>query len=356
MKKIALSAAMVTVVAMVSLFAASRPSLAQPYPRTQLNVIGNFSVTTAYTDHEYPFWSKRLPELTGGQVTAQIKGMNEMGLKGPELLRLIGQGVATFGAAPINYFTSDNPINEAVDLAGIAPNIEIAQAVVDAFLPVYDKLYGERANVRILGMGTHSAQVLFCNKPIRGLADLRGLKVRVSGRSQAEFMQALGATGVTLPFPEVVPALQNGVVDCGLTGSHSGYSARWFEVSTHLYTLPLGWSQFLYAVNQSAWNRFDERVRTLLQTEINAMLAEVWRDAATKTQEGFACNTGAPSCPHAVQGKMVLVEPDAADRALLARITREATLPKWAARCSAQCRADFNASIGRIIGMSVPTP
>jgi len=331
------------------------PAGAQDYPRTQLSVIGTFSNLTSYKNHEYPFWHERLPALTAGQVTAQIKGLNEMGIKGPELLRLIGQGVAMVGAAPINYFTADNPMNEAVDLAGIAPDIKTARAVVDAFLPVYDKLYGERSNIQVLGMGTFPAQVLFCGKPVNGLADLKGLKVRVSGRSQAEFMQALGATGVTLPFAEVVPALQNGVVDCGLTGSHSGYSAKWYEVSTHLYALPLGWSQYLYAVNRAAWNRLDARVKTLLQTEIKTMLDGVWRAAAEETQEGFDCNTGASACPHAVKGKMVLVEPGEADRALLARVTREETLPKWAARCSAQCVADFNATIGQVIGIAAPS-
>jgi len=351
MKKFALSLALATTLAAI----ATLPVAAQDYPRTQLSVIGTFSNLTSYKNHEYPFWSERLPALTGGQVTAQIKGMNEMGIKGPELLRLIGSGVAMVGAAPINYFTGDNPMNEAVDLAGIAPDIQTARAVVDAFLPVYDKLYGERSNVQVLGMGTFPAQVLFCNKPVSGLADLKGLKVRVSGRSQAEFMQALGATGVTLPFAEVVPALQNGVVDCGLTGSHSGYSAKWYEVSTHLYTLPLGWSQYLYAVNRAAWNRLDPKVRALLQTEIKTMLDHVWRAAGEETQEGFACNTGSDACPNPVRGKMILVEPDAADRALLAKITRDETLPKWAARCSAQCVADFNATIGQVIGISAPT-
>jgi len=348
MKKIARSLALVSIALLPAMVS---PAAAQDYPRTQLSVIGTFSNLTSYRNHEYPFWHERLPALTGGQVTAQIKGMNEMGIKGPELLRLIGSGVAMVGAAPINYFTGDNPMNEAVDLAGIAPDIQTARAIVDAFLPVYDKLYGERSNVQVLGMGTFPAQVLFCNKPIGGLADLNGLKVRVSGRSQAEFMQALGATGVTLPFAEVVPALQNGVVDCGLTGSHSGYSAKWYEVSTHLYTLPLGW---MYAVNRKAWNGLDARVKALLQTEIKSMLDGVWRAADEETQEGFACNTGSAACPHAVTGKMILVEPDAADRTLLVKITREETLPKWAARCSAQCVADFNATIGQVIGISAP--
>ena len=34
---------------------------------------------------------------------------------------------------------------------------------------------------------------------------------------------------------------------------------------------------------------------------------------------------------------MVLVQPSEADRALLKKVTQEAVLPKWAARCSAQC-------------------
>lgn len=346
MKTFTLTAVLAAAAAAVSL-----PAGAQDYPKTQLNVVGSFSNLTAYINHEQPFWTKKLPELTGGQVTAMVRGLNEMGLKGPELLRLMGQGVITFGAAPLNYFASDNPINEAIDLAGISPDIQTARAVTDAFLPVYAKMYGSGANVRILGIGTYPAQVLFCNKPIKGLADLKGLKVRTAGRSQAEFVQALGGTSVTMAFPEVVPALQNGVVDCGITGSYSGYSAKWFEVSTHLYTLPISWSQVFYAVNQPAWERLDGKLRALLETQVAGMVDAIWQDAAKETRLGFACNTGSPECPNPVKGRMTLVEPTEADRQLLAQVTRDVTLPKWAARCSAQCVADFNATISKVIGM-----
>ena len=48
---------------------------------------------------------------------------------------------------------------------------------------------------------------------------------------------------------------------------------------------------------------------------------------------------------------MVLVEPSEADRQLLKKLTAEVVVPKWAARCSAQCVADFNATIGK--GMNI---
>lgn len=320
---------------------------AQDLPKTHLKIVGGLSNLTAYTDYEQPFWTKTVPELSKGQVTAEIKGFNELGLKGPELLRLMTQGVVPFGTATLSYFASDNPINEAIDLAGLAPDVETARAVTKAFEPVYARVYGDGANVKLLGISTYPAQVLFCNAPVESLADVRGKKVRTSSRTTAEFVEALGGTSVTMAFGEVVPALQNKVVDCAITGSLSGYSAKWYEVSTHLYALPINWNQQIHAVNQGVWNKLDPKVQEFVQASVNQLVDQIWDAAARQTQEGYDCNTGAASCPYDVKGKMKLVEPSDADRELLKKVTQEAVLPKWAARCSAQCVQDFNATIGK---------
>ncbi|OZI44886.1 transporter [Bordetella genomosp. 5] len=324
---------------------------AQDLPKTQLKVVGGLSNLTAYNDYEKPFWTKTIPEQSKGQVTAEIKGFNEMGLKGPELMRLMSQGVIEFGTATLSYFASDNPINEAIDLAGLAPDVKTAREVTDAFEPVYARLYGEGANVKLLGISTYPAQVLFCNATITGLADIKGKKVRTSSRTTAEFVEALGGTSVTMAFGEVVPALQNKVVDCAITGSLSGYSAKWYEVSTHLYALPINWNQQIHAVNQKAWDKLDPKVRTFLQAQVKGLVDQIWEAAARQTQEGYDCNTGAAACTQAVKGKMVLVQPTDADRALLKKVLNDAVLPKWAARCSAQCVKDFNETIGTKIGL-----
>jgi len=327
-------------------------AVAQDLPKTQLKVVGGLSNLTAYKDFEQPFWTKTIPEKSKGQVTAEIKGFNEMGLKGPELLRLMGQGVIDFGTATLSYFASDNPINEAIDLAGLSPDVKSARQVTNVFEPVYAKLYGGNNNVKILGISPYPAQVLFCNAPIKGLADLKGKKVRTSSRTQAEFIEALGGSSVTLAFGEVVPALQNKVVDCAITGSLSGYSAKWYEVSTHLYTLPINWNQQIHAVNQKAWDKLDPKVRAFLQENINGLMNQMWDAAVTQTQQGFDCNAGAAACPFPVKGKMVLVEPSEADRQLLKKLTADVVVPKWAARCSSQCVEDFNATIGKAMNIT----
>ncbi|OZI22386.1 transporter [Bordetella genomosp. 7] len=324
---------------------------AQDLPKTHLKVVGGLSNLTAYNDYEKPFWTKTVPELSNGQVTAEIKGFNEMGLKGPELLRLMSQGVIEFGTATLSYFASDNPINEAIDLAGLAPDVKTARAVTKAFEPVYARVYGDGANVKLLGISTYPAQVLFCNAEINSLADVKGKKVRTSSRTTAELVEALGGASVTMAFGEVVPALQNKVVDCAITGSLSGYSAKWYEVSTHLYALPINWNQQIHAVNQKAWDKLDPKVRSFLQTNIQTLVDDIWDAAARQTQEGYDCNTGADACPYPVKGKMKLVQPTDADRELLKKALNDAVLPKWAARCSAQCVQDFNATIGKELGL-----
>src|SRR5690606_17941318 len=47
---------------------------AQDLPKTHLKVVGGLSNLTAYNDYEKPFWTKTVPELSNGQVTAEIKG------------------------------------------------------------------------------------------------------------------------------------------------------------------------------------------------------------------------------------------------------------------------------------------
>ena len=323
-------------------------AVAQDLPKTQLRITGGLSNLSPYNDYEKPFWTQAIPSLSKGQITAEIKGFNEMGIKGPELLRLMSQGVIEFGTATLSYFAGDNPINEAIDLAGLAPDVKTARQVTDAFAPVYAKLYGDNAKVRLLGISTYPGQVLFCNAPIRGLADMKGKKVRTSSRTQADFVEALGGASVTMAFGEVVPALQNKVVDCAITGSLSGYSAKWYEVSTHLMALPINWNQQIHAVNQGTWDKLDPKVRDFLQANVKKLVDNIWDAAAQQTQEGYDCNTGAAACTRPLKGKMTLVQPSDADRAQLAQI-REVVLKKWAARCSAQCVSDFNATVGKLL-------
>ncbi len=325
------------------------PAAAQDFPKTHLKVVGSISALPPYRDYEVPFWTKHLAAKSNGAITADIKGFNEMGLKGPEVLRLMGQGVMEIGATVMGYLAADDPTNEAIDMAGLVIDIETSRKITEASKPMYEKLFMAKFGVKLLGFGTYPAQVLYCNAEIKGLADIKGKKVRVAGRSQSELVQALGGTPVTMAFGEVVPAMQNKTVDCGITGTLSGNIAKWNEVSTHMLALPLSWGQIAYAVNAKAWEKFDPRVRALIETEIKTLEKDVWDAAGYHTQQGIDCNAGRDTCKLGTKGKLIVIMPSDADKALLRKIVTEVLVPKWAARCTAECLTAFNETIGKAV-------
>ena len=339
------------IVGAMTLLATGTSGLAQDLPKTSLKVVGSISSLPPYKDFELPFWTRTLSEKSKGAITAEVKGFNEMGLKGPEVLRLMSQGVLEIGATVLAYLAADDPTNEAVDIAGLVTDVETSRKITEASKPMYEKLFREKFGVRLLGIATYPAQVIYCNGEIKGLTDLKGRKVRVGGRSQSELMSALGASPVTMAFGEVVPALQNKTVDCGITGTLSGNLAKWNEVTTHLLVLPVSWGQIAYAANQKSLDKLDARVRTLIETEIKTLEKSIWDAAALHTEQGYACNSGADSCTLGARGKMKLVMPSDADRALLKKIVNETMVPTWAARCSAECVAGFNDTIGKVVGI-----
>jgi TRAP-type C4-dicarboxylate transport system substrate-binding protein len=340
-----------TLAAVAAGLALAAPAAAQQLPKTHLKVVGSISTLPPYKDYELPFWTKHLAAKSNGAITADAKGFNEMGLKGPEVLRLMGQGVMEIGATVVAYLAADDPQNEAIDIAGLVTDVATARKITEASKPMYEKLFGTKFGVKLLGFGTYPAQVIYCNAELKSLADVKGKKVRVAGRSQSELVAALGGTPVTMAFGEVVPAMQNKTVECGITGTLSGNIAKWNEVSTHLLALPVSWGQIAYAVNAKSWEKFDPKVRALIETEIKTLEKDVWDAAGYHTQQGLDCNAGRDSCKLGTKGKMTVVTPSAADNALLRKIIEETMIPKWAARCSAQCVKEFNESIGKVVGI-----
>ena len=329
----------------------STPGQAEDLPKTKVNVVGTWANLSIYKEREHPFWTQTVPEKSNGAVTAEIRAFTEMGLKGGEVFRLMRQGVIDFGSTVLGYVAGDDPENEAVDLAGFSADIEVARQVSDAYKPVLADLYEKKYGVKLLAVFPFHAQVLYCKDAISGLDDLKGKKVRTFSKSLSEFVEAVGATGVNIPFGEVVPALQKGVADCAITGALSGNLAKWHEVTSHLYALPVGWSMVMHGVNLKSWNKLPEPVRAFLTAEIDAWEDQVWDAADAETQSGLACNTGA-DCTGGNPAGMTLVPVSDTDRTKLREIMETVIVPNWASRCGADCVEKWNGTVGKVVGIT----
>ena len=336
--------------------AAAGALIASPALAEQLSVVGTWSSLPLYQKYEQPFWSKELPKMTNGDFTAQVTSFNQMGIKGSDVFRLLGSGVFDVGATVSDYTVGDAPALEGLDVPLVATTAQEARKMVNAYRPEVAEIMRKKFNSQLLGIAPYPPQVLFCKGDVKSLADLKGKKVRGSGRMTTTLLNALGAEGVNIAFSEVPGALQRGVIDCAITGAGSGYSAGWYEVSDHLLTLPLGgWDPVVIAMNADKYDALTPAKQKELTEAVQKGIADpAWAAAKGGLANDIACLTGKGKCTSGKPAHMTLVQPTEADMAMAKKVLTTEVLPEWAKRAGGDWGKRWNDSVGKVVGVTIP--
>jgi len=336
---------------LIQLLLMTSGAVAAELPATHLTVMGSLGGTAQYRDLEEPFWSHQLAADSGGRITADVTPFDQTGLRGAEALQMARLGVISFLTVPLSLISSEDPEANAPDLPGLNPSIDSIRANLAVYRPILDDIYRTRYHVEPLAMVSYPAQVVFCKERFERLADLAGRTIRVASGAQAGLMTALGAHPVVLPFGEMKSALQNRTIDCTITGTLTGYSIGLPSVTHYVHALAINWGVQITLANRATWLALDPAVRGFLTRELADLERRVWQKTEAATAEGLACDTGNGACPDGAKGDMVLVDAAASDRSLLDRVLRDTILPRWAARCGAECAAEWNRTVGTRMGL-----
>ena len=317
-----------------------------------VKAVGTWGNLPNYTDHEGPFWNETIAQVSGGSIIGEIKPQTELGLGGFEIMRLVKNGVFDFAFGLPGYVAAENAIFEGSDLSSLIQDFDTSRQVQEAYFETMETAFAEIYNAKLLMLYPFPSQILYCNSEINGIGDLNGKKIRVYSTTLGDFVEGVGGTSVTVPFAEVVPALEKGVVDCGITGTTSAWNAKWHQVATHAYTLRVGFGIAFGAMNMDKWNSMSPEQQALLTTEIGKLNDALWADNASQDSVAVSCLTGG-DCPTEA-ASMTLVEPADGDIAARDKIATDVVLARWAERCGADCAENWNATVGPILGLKAP--
>ena len=315
-----------------------------------LKAVGTWGSLTNYQKHEGPFFNELLAKASNGQIIGEIKPQTELGLKGFEIMRLVKNGVFDFAFGLPGYVAAENAIFEGADLSSLTQDIDTQRKVAEAYFPTLEKSFEEIYGAKLLMLYPFPSQTLWCNAEINGLADLKGKKVRVYATTLGDFVEGAGGTSVTVSFAEVIPALEKGVVDCGITGTMSAYKANWHQVATHAYVLRVGWGLAFGAMNLGKWNSMNVAQQAIMKKEIAALTDRMWAETATEDSVAISCITGGP-CEIGEPGSMKLVMPSKEDLDLRDKIATDVVLTRWADRCGPECAENWNKTVGAVLGL-----
>ena len=214
-----------------------------------------------------PIFEKLATDLdaaTNGSAKIQIYPSGELG-KGPvEQYKRAVTRIAEISYGLPGYTSSVFPKTLLIELPGVTKGHEDATAklwkVMDSHLRAEFK-----RTVPLALFVTPPAVFMMRDKPVRSLADLTGLKIRVSSSSAASIVEAYGATAVPMPANKVYTAMSTGVVDGALMGSDSLLIFKLIETTKYVTTnLPEMPTTIFLVANEEAYNELSDSERKAL--------------------------------------------------------------------------------------------
>ena len=184
-------------------------------------------------------------------------------------VQMLAPSLAKFGPLGVKEF-------EVFDLPYIFPTKDVLYRVTEG--PIGKGLFKKLESKGIIGLAywDNGFKVMTANRPLRSVADFKGLKMRIQSSKVLDAqMRAVGANPQVMAFSEAYQALQTGVVDGTENTPSNIYTQKMHEVQSNLTVSNHGYIGYAVIVNKKFWDG--------LPADIRAALEGAMRDATRYT-------------------------------------------------------------------------
>jgi len=88
--------------------------------------------------------------------------------------------------------------------------------------------------------------LLFCTKPLSGLGDLKGRKIRIHSASLGDYVVGAGGTSVPSRWERFCPPWRGALSTAAITDAMTAYRSKWHEVIRYVVPLKLAYFGVLH--------------------------------------------------------------------------------------------------------------
>ncbi|RJR32996.1 MAG: ABC transporter substrate-binding protein [Desulfobacteraceae bacterium] len=214
-------------------------------------------------------YAKIVNELAGDQL--QIKFFDGGALVPPfQVFDAVSKGTIDAGGDWPNYWTGKDTVFDLLGSYpyGLTPIDYMVWIYNGGGFELYQEAYGKFGMVYLPHGVTPMESGVRGHKPINSIADYKGLKIRMSGRTQGKILQEIGAAQTMLAGGEIYQALEKGVIDAGEFCSPSIDWGMGFGEVTEYWATP-GWHQpaslLGVMINKKKWDALPDNLKNLLK-------------------------------------------------------------------------------------------
>jgi len=188
-----------------------------------------------------------------------------------ESLDGVRTGVVEIGQYPPGVFSNTDVRFSSAELPFLYNNIEANIAACKDLLPVYSELLEKNFNQKALALWTATSLDVISKKPIKTMADWKGLSVQAINPPCAAVITALGGSPVSIDFPDAYSSLSKGVVDAGMYATTQMVEYKMDEVAKYLVPVYMVPTFIVSAINLDTWKKLPDDVQKALLKEHQQM-------------------------------------------------------------------------------------
>ncbi|MBM4279114.1 MAG: TRAP transporter substrate-binding protein, partial [Deltaproteobacteria bacterium] len=176
--------------------------------------------------------TKEIEKATEGRVKITIYPGSTLA-KPADLYDSVVTGIADFVYTLPAYSPGRLPLSEGPELPFLFSSSKHVTETLYGLWEKFPEFRKEFAEVKMCWIWAGDPGQLFTRKPVRTMADLKGMKIRVHGPATKDLASAFGASPITSPVGEQYEMLKRGVIDGVFTPWSASFHFRLHEVTSH---------------------------------------------------------------------------------------------------------------------------
>ena len=256
--------------------------------RTVLRIAGNFTPDHSSTVAVMGF-KKEVEEASKGEIAIEVFDNMQLG-GAQENVTQTRAGTIHMTWVGMAFLSRTVTELEAVSLPFLFPGREVAYKVMDG--PVGDLIESRMADKGFTSLGFMELgprQVTNSVRPIRSMADLRGLKIRLQpNETHLATFRALGANALAMDIREVYSALEQKVIDGHENPYNLILASRFFEVQKYVSNTGHFFDFISIVANKRRMESLPAEHRQLIKSAMDKAVAGQRAGAAKADAEALA--------------------------------------------------------------------
>jgi TRAP-type C4-dicarboxylate transport system substrate-binding protein len=204
-------------------------------------------------------WANDVEKATSGRVKFQMLPKHPSAP--PGTFDAVRDGLMDLSYVTASYTPARHILPLLPELPGSGDTAEINSVAYSRIYWKHFHAVGEYKGVKLIGVFTHGPGQMFTKKPIKGIADIQGLKIRTGGGIAEAVGKALGTSAFVKPAPESYELLSSGVADGTFFPLESIVSFKLDTVIGQGTMFPGGMysSAFGFFMNQGKWDKLSKQ-------------------------------------------------------------------------------------------------